>query len=60
MDKPSPPDEAQQRYLEWRDLQDALQFGEQPLPYGWICPRCREIKAPWLPGCPCDRNVIRC
>ena len=30
-----------------------LQRDDVKNPYGWICPACWRVNAPWLPTCPC-------
>lgn len=26
--------------------------------YGWICPRCGKVNAPWAPECECSADVM--
>lgn len=35
---------------------DYITFEEEPIinrTYGWICPKCGRVNAPWLTVCPC-------
>lgn len=30
---------------------------EVPAQYGWICPRCGKVHAPWVSECDCSNNT---
>ena len=30
-----------------------------PQQHGWICPRCQQVNAPWVPNCACKPAEAR-
>lgn len=33
-------------------------YSTGPKSYGWICPICGTVNAPWKPTCDCDKNYV--
>jgi hypothetical protein len=34
-------------------------MGVEPISYGWVCPKCGRVNAPWVSQCGCQGNVFK-
>ena len=34
-------------------------MGVEPISYGWVCPCCGRVNAPWVSQCGCQGNVFK-
>ena len=31
----------------------------RPITYGWVCPKCSRVNAPWVSQCGCQSNIFK-
>lgn len=42
---------------EWK-IGDKVEINS-PINYGWICPKCGRVNAPWVAACPCSQTQTK-